>query len=573
VQVDSGRAPTRSAHAQRILRLGWGASLGYAWLCILGLALFLSAQSAYRRSLPVEEYAFACDPFGYLVMAQEIRRAVAEWELPRFHLESPQMRLLIDWMRARNVPLPQWDELVAPHAHHYFPKVGAVGVQYPPGTGITLALFPAGVAVHRLNRTVIGLFLCIGVTVLILCGVNRSWVAAGLVILALDLGLAIVGRIGSMSFSINAMLAPLLFAFLCLNAALGLSSAEKRRRAAWCVSLIGGCFLGFAVLIRLPILLLVPGLLVLLWPASWRQLIGQPIFPFSLGVLGTGILPLAVHQYRMTGAWYQPTYSRFDTALPSLAPLPANLAYYLGMGPGSRDNWALVVLLVGVAGLIFLRRQRPRSGSGLGWKRLMFAVLMLWGLPTAYFLTHPVAIPYYAVPATFGAATLLALGGLTIESAAGDPQALQGHGKHAIRSWIALAVALLPGIAAVGHAWSSYARSPSAPPAQTRPFILPAELSEAQAWVWADLLSGSLWYYAKKPAFKIAFTDTETRALVYRLVFERQERQYIIRDSPDMQRLMDEISQMGGVLEPRGTVDAYPYFAIRWPEGGPRYAR
>jgi hypothetical protein len=89
------------------------------------------------------------------------------------------------------------------------------------------------------------------------------------------------------------------------------------------------------------------------------------------------------------------------------------------------------------------------------------------------------------------------------------------------------------GIATVGHALSSYAQSPNSPEVQTRPLILPAELSEAQAWVWADLLSGTLWYYAKKPAFKISFTDTETRALVYRFVFERKELQYIIRDSPD----------------------------------------
>jgi hypothetical protein len=87
------------------------------------------------------------------------------------------------------------------------------------------------------------------------------------------------------------------------------------------------------------------------------------------------------------------------------------------------------------------------------------------------------------------------------------------------------------------------------------------------------LLSGTLWYYAKKPAFKIMFTDPETRALVYRFVFERREPQYIIRDSPETQRLMNEISHMGGQLEPRGKVGAYPYFAISWPQDGPQYAR
>ena len=62
-------------------------------------------------------------------------------------------------------------------------------------------------------------------------------------------------------------------------------------------------------------------------------------------------------------------------------------------------------------------------------------------------------------------------------------------------------------------------------------FMLPAELSEERAWIWADLLTGTLWYYANKPTFKIGFTDAKTRALAYRCVFERGEPQCIIRDS------------------------------------------
>jgi hypothetical protein len=38
--------------------------------------------------LRVEEYAYACDPFGYLIMAREVRQAVARLDPPQFHLES-----------------------------------------------------------------------------------------------------------------------------------------------------------------------------------------------------------------------------------------------------------------------------------------------------------------------------------------------------------------------------------------------------------------------------------------------------------------------------------------------------
>ena len=61
----------------------------------------------------------------------------------------------------------------------------------------------------------------------------------------------------------------------------------------------------------------------------------------------------------------------------------------------------------------------------------------------------------------------------------------------------------------------------------------------------------------------------ETRVLAYRIVFECGEPQYVIRDSEGMQSMLDEIAQMGGLIEPRGQVDGHPYFLIRWPQGGP----
>src|SRR5262245_7454674 len=160
--------------------------------------------------------------------------------------------------------------MVAPHAHHYFPRAGSVGVQYPPGTALMLALFPEGQAVAGLNRATIALFLVTGFLLLILAGRHQAWLSAGFVTLALHLGLLILGRVGTDSFSINAALAPLLLGFLCVFAALGLRSKPGGDRVAWIAAFAGGCLLGFAILIRLPTIFLVPGFLLLLWPPSWR---------------------------------------------------------------------------------------------------------------------------------------------------------------------------------------------------------------------------------------------------------------------------------------------------------------
>jgi hypothetical protein len=124
--------------------------------------------------MQVEEHPLGCDPFGYLRMAREIRQAASKLEILQFSLESPQTRVLIDLMRSRNMPLPLWDEIVAPHAHHYFPQADHVGVQYPPGTGIALALFPEGEAVHRLNAAVMWLFLATGLLLLMFAAARQA---------------------------------------------------------------------------------------------------------------------------------------------------------------------------------------------------------------------------------------------------------------------------------------------------------------------------------------------------------------------------------------------------------------
>src|SRR5215218_8681959 len=128
--------------------------LVYLWIALLAFSLYISARTSYRRALATEEFAYACDSFGYLHMAKQIRHAYERGTWPEFKLESQQTRLLINFMLQNNVALSRWDEAIASHAHHYTPQSGSVIVQYPPGTGLVLSMFPQGEAVYRLNRLV-----------------------------------------------------------------------------------------------------------------------------------------------------------------------------------------------------------------------------------------------------------------------------------------------------------------------------------------------------------------------------------------------------------------------------------
>ena len=134
----------------------------YLWIAVLAFSFYIAARSSYRQALGTEEFAYACDSFGYLRMAKELRHAYEHGTWPKFELESPQTRLLINFMLQNNVPVTRWDEAVAPHAHHYAPHAGYVIAQYPPGTGLVLSMFPQGEAVYRLNRLVVWVFIVMG---------------------------------------------------------------------------------------------------------------------------------------------------------------------------------------------------------------------------------------------------------------------------------------------------------------------------------------------------------------------------------------------------------------------------
>jgi hypothetical protein len=545
-----------------------GRILCYVWIALLSVTLFIAARSSYSQSVGTEEFPYGCDSFGYLVMAKEIRHGFANGVWPEFKLESPQTRTLINFMQQQQLPLAQWDEVVAPHAHHYFPQSGYVGVQYPPGTGLALAMFDQGEAVYGLNRLVVISFALVGIAALILAVWKQAWASIGLVVLALSLGLIVLVRIGASSFSINVALVPILFTCVFALIALALKKAEREGAALFC-ALVAGLLLGFATLARLPALLLMPGFLVLLWPGFRSFRLRSLPVAFVIGIAIGGVVPVAINQHNVAGAWYLSTYASVDAAAPTLERLKFNLDYFLGEGPASVDNWSLLYALAGFAGclLLYSRGDGARTNRlGLSWRRLALAVFLIWFIPICYFLTHRITAPHYMIPSIFGAIALLGLGALAIE-ASGIPTRFY---LRTPLTWVALVLVVMVGALTLDRVWSTRPTGPTSTRAATRaPILLPAELVDDRAWIWADLLTGTLWYYANKPAFKIQFTDEETRAKIFRFVFERGERQYLLQDSEQMKKYIEEIEKLGGKLEMRGEVEGQPYYLVQWPDYGP----
>jgi hypothetical protein len=475
----------------------------------------------------------------------------------------------VEFMQSRQQPLPLWDEMVAPLAFHYFPAADHVAVQYPPGAGLMLSLFPEGKALHGLNRLVVAIFLVAGLVMLVVAAIKRLPLAAGFFVLALTLGLEIVAQLDNASFSMNSLLSPLLLSGLCLSGAWALRADNvKSFYLAWFLTVLAGLFFGFAILARIPVVLLLPGVLLLLWPVSLRAVHKSPWVPFILGVLAGGILPLMVHQSRVAGAWYLSTYASQDSTPPALRHVWTNISYYFGPGRSSAVNWALPVIFVGCVGLILWSNRRETAVEPaaflrrVSWSRVIASALTILAVSNVYFLTHEIRIHYYPWPALFGAVLLLALAAFALEKGPAATRLADGWLRRSLLV-IGIILSLAPGLIVMRRVWSHY----EPPSTETPPkrFSLPAELTDESAWVWACGLSGTFWYYARKPTHKLTSTNADTRELVFKFVRGRGEPQYIVNDYPSMQAVLDEIIQMGGTLEHRGEVDSYPYYLIHWP--------
>ena len=535
----------------------------YLWIALLAFCFYIAARSSYRQSLNTEEFAYACDSFGYLRMAKEIRHGVEHGVWPEFKLESPQTRLLIDFMQENKVALPRWDEVIAPHAHHYMPQSGSVGVQYPPGTGLVLALFPQGEAVYRLNRIVEFVFIVAGVVALVIATWKRAGASIGVVVLSLSLGFMVLGRLGALSFSMNAVLVPILLTTVFSLLALGLQTSA-RNRLALLFALLAGLSLGFATMIRLPSFLLSAGFLVLLWPGFRNFRIKSLPVVFALGVTISGVIPVVINQRNVAGGWYLSTYARVDAAPPTTEAVGPNLSYFLGNGPASIDNWALLAGLIGLVGFLLLYA-RHENRLGLSWKRFVLAVALLWVIPICYFLSHRITGAHYMISSIFATLTLIGFGAFAIELTSTVKPQIE---TRRVLVWVALVLILWPGVITLQRVWSDRYLVPAPERARTHAAILlPSELVDDKAWIWADLLTGSLWYYANKPAFKIQFTDEEMRARIWKFVYDRGERQYLIQDSEQMKQYIAEIERLGGKLELRGKVDGQLYYLVTWPNG------
>ena len=278
--------------------------------------------------------------------------------------------------KLKQIAFAEWQDPIRWPCHNPMPN-GKIVMQYPPGTGFLLALFPEG-------NQVVPLYIAAS---LIVCGLALAGIAMARTLSSVA-GAGLFGALAvylminpaKASYSIAPTMAVCAVAG-CLTA-LWLT---RDKRNVLLIALIG-LLLGASVNFRLPNALLVAGYVIYLGVAFLRvrtlSAFAQGL-GFGLAVL-LGMAPTLIAQAINAGSPLATTYGSADVVAPAFD--LAVLGQYL------RDmQFVLIVLAIGSTAWLL------RVGKG-SVRQVALVVAGNLTVNLVFFLSHPVFTPYYIVP-------------------------------------------------------------------------------------------------------------------------------------------------------------------------------
>jgi hypothetical protein len=281
--------------------------------------------------------------------------------------------------RLQAIGFPTWSDPATIPCHTLMPVTNKRVIQYPPGTGFLLALFPQGFQVfplYVLSTAIVFGFALLGISY----ARSRSSIllTAGFGCLAIYLMI----NPAKASYSVApTMVVCALAGFLTAK----LFSAKQRSRLL--LTGLVGLLIGLAVNFRLPNLFLSSGYLVFFFAAFLLSRKMETVLQgavFAAAFLA-GMAPTLVANAINAGNPLRTTYGAVDVMPPELS-FSVIWSYLV-------DMQFVLLALAGAWTAVMLRRHRD---SGTRQIALLTAANLLVNL--AFFLTHPVFTPYYTIP-------------------------------------------------------------------------------------------------------------------------------------------------------------------------------
>jgi hypothetical protein len=281
--------------------------------------------------------------------------------------------------KLKEIGFPTWSDASTAPCHNAMPAVKKFVIQYPPGTGLVMALFPQGHQVVPLY--VLATIAVFGFALLAISRARstRATLCAG------ALGcLAVYLMINPSKASYS--MAPTMVVCALAGFLTPYWLKEKQHDDRRGLTLLLGFLLGLSVDFRLPNLFLSAGYFLFFGLAlvSSRRIsiVGHGVL-FSIAFL-VGMAPTLLSNTINAGSPLATTYAGHDVVAPEFS--VAIVWQYLA-------DTQFVLLALAIAGTAYLLRASAEAA-----RRVALVTALNLAANLAFFLSHPVFTPYYTIP-------------------------------------------------------------------------------------------------------------------------------------------------------------------------------
>lgn len=280
--------------------------------------------------------------------------------------------------KLKEIAFAEWKDPIRWPCHNRMPG-GKVALQYPPGTGFLLALFPEG---HQ----VVPFYIAAS---LIVCGLALSGIAMARTLPSI-LGAGVFGALAVYLMVNPAKASYSVAPTMALCAVAGFLTAlwlARGKRSVLLIALIG-LLLGASVNFRLPNALLAAGYFLFLGiPFLWTRSLATFVqgLAFGAGVL-VGMAPTLAAQAINAGNALATTYGSADVVAP---------AFDLAVFGQYLHDMQIVLIVLAIGATLSLAWSGERHV-----RQAAFVVAGNLVVNLGFFLSHPVFTPYYVVPIT-----------------------------------------------------------------------------------------------------------------------------------------------------------------------------
>jgi hypothetical protein len=455
------------------------------------------------------------------------------------HLESETVRYFAALSKQLGLGPLSGSSFANPPCHFFIDATGKLALQYPPGTGFMLWLFPEGVQVRAL------FIACSAVVLLIIFGT--------LLRARTTRGLALVAALGSLTLLLiinpskgSHSMAPTMPICIVLALLTVIMMEVKQHKARLAATAALGIVLGLSVNIRIANALLAVGYLLVLGVNAVRMRSVLPGVLFCAAFVA-GILPTLAGNWINAGGPFSTPYSTVDLVHDfGWITIRDRLLTY-GSGTRGAVLWAAILSTA----LFWLLASRLRLKHA---RLITLLVAANLAANLAYYVTHLALASYYAIPLAILSLWTLCFAFLASEQNAYPASgAAEGTPSPSRRT---LAAAMLAGATAVYVALVIFRMSPQ--PAAPRP----PSIEDRSVVIWTYLHAGMVHHNFDRYAAKgIVGVAPETQDLLVGSIARDGRVQVFINDTDEMRRLIDRSAKFG-TMRPAGQMFGYDVYSL-----------